>query len=457
MVEGADATPAAAKGSSPGGGSPPAAAYLLRDAVLILAAVWYGWNHFGDGEMGRNPFWGIDLRSFWCGAVAVYEHGRPPYDREYLQTFFPSGEKNDFVFPFLYPPPALLLFRPLSWLPFPQACLAVGAVNELCAFFLMWFIPARLLGASWRREPLVYAATTAFLCVSHPLLQTILHGQVNLLVATLLLVAWDFLRRDRSWPTAVCLALATMLKVFPVLAIPFLFAAGKRKVCLQTVCLLAASAVVSWIALPAGTWEGWWTHAVPLKPFESPLGTFSANVPNNESLHGWCLWYLVKGPRNGETLVDSPFLARAATGLLCGLCLGAGLWAVRRRATQSPQHAIDWAMTIFSLTMFLVSPISWAHHLVTAYGAILVLFYAVAVGGAGNRLERVVVVAATLHLATFLVTWRAFPAVAALWAIAVHLAFVDPRPSIVPPPLPEPPLDLPNEAAETVPPAASRA
>ena len=90
----------------------------------------------------------IDLPSYWCAAKAAFGLSLSPYRRDVLQGILPSQH----VYAYIYPPPALLMFYPLSLAPYQWARIATLALNHVSVLFLLWFLPFKLLKLSVQRD-----------------------------------------------------------------------------------------------------------------------------------------------------------------------------------------------------------------------------------------------------------------------------------------------------------------
>lgn len=422
----------------PAGGRAPAWRIWVRNLVLPAAAAWLVWSTVGDGRTEEE----IDLPSFWCAAQATFVHGRPPYDLEYLQSLAPwkdparrnssqQRKGSGTVYPFVYPPPALFFYRPLASLSYDSASTLCWALNLLAAFFLAWFIPARILRASWSREPLLYALSALFVLCGRSMIATILFGQVNLFYLVPVLVAWELLRKDRAVPAGLCLALAGLVKTYPLLALPFLAAAGRGRACVVTLWALAATAAASFFLLPAGTWEGWTKTTVEMQERATPMALKLAAGEENQGLDAMLRKILQRPPDMIANYIDTSLYLQAVSILVRGGFVLVAMRAVLRRRRTDPADALDWAMLLFAPTMFLVSPLAWNHHLVVAYATILFLLRRILFQGAkGVGWGRLVTLAAAAHVWYWVTPPSSFLPMIVLWCVCLDAAWSDPLPAI---------------------------
>lgn len=416
----------------------PAWQAWVRNLVLPAAAAWLLWCTVGGGRTEEE----VDLPSFWCAAQATFVHGRHPYDLEYLQTLAPWKEParrssdetrkgSGTVYPFVYPPPALFIYRPLASLSYDSASAFFLTLNLLAACFLAWYIPARILRASWRREPLLYALSALFVLCGRSMIATILFGQVNLFHLVPALVAWELLRKDRAAAAGLCLALAGLVKTYPLLALPFLAAAGKGRACVVALGALAAAAAASFILLPAGTWEGWTKATVEMQERATPMALKLAAGEENQGLDAMLRKVVERPPEWIADYVDTSLYLQAVSVLVRGGFLLVAMRAVLRRRRTNPADALDWAMLLFAPTMFLVSPLAWNHHLVAAYATILFLLRRILFqGAAGVGWGRLVTLAAAAHVWYWVSPPSSFLPMLVLWCVCLDAAWSDPRPAI---------------------------
>lgn len=197
------------------------AAFAISDLRLLRDA------------LSTQPF-GADFLPLWTGGRA--DPARL-YDFGYI-TGHQTWRFADHVRPFVYPPSALLLFRPLAALPFWPAYIALTAVSG--AFFL-W--AARKLGADWR---LLVAAT--------PVLLVALAGQLTFLIGALIMTA--LLLRGRPMLSGVLFGLAGAIKPQLLVLLPMALIVERNwRAFLATGMTAAACVAIS--LLFGASWTGW--------------------------------------------------------------------------------------------------------------------------------------------------------------------------------------------------------
>ncbi len=186
----------------------------------------------------------------------------------------------------------------------------------------------------------------------NPVLMTVGFGQVNLFIT--FLVAWDFLteRRigHRQVPLGLATGLAAAVKLTPLLFVPYLLVTRRFRgaaTCLLTfvVCELAA-----WVISPVSS-RTYWTKAV-----FAPGRAGNLAIVRNQNL--WATLDRVTHGNLPHSLMV-PLLAGVAAA---GLWLA---WLASRRS--SPMLGL----LVCAGTSLLVSPISWAHHMVWVVPALV--------------------------------------------------------------------------------------
>jgi hypothetical protein len=349
----------------------------LQLVTIFLAlygsfALNYGWKY-------RN-IQNIDLPSFHAASVSVFEHGESPYDSGRLAAL---AEGDTRVFPYLYPPPSLLIIAPLAALTYADARQAVLLVNHLLLLVMLLAIPLVMFRISPQR---VFARSALCLVYSlsfYPIIVTLNHGQINLLMLAFLLLAWLFAKRERAALAGLLLALAVLLKWYPIILIPLLLLIRRWREGAYAAAWLALATAVSALVLPRGIWNDWLTNVLQSGGYGcTPAGLFSPAAIWNQSLNGFFARAFTESAWSHPKVVN-PGLARFLTYAAAGLCLaiaGLAAWRSRDRA-----DSLDRTILVALPTMFLVAPFSWEHHLVYVLPSILMLLGCRATFGATPR------------------------------------------------------------------------
>ncbi|MET7853709.1 glycosyltransferase 87 family protein [Streptomyces avermitilis] len=249
--------------------------------------------------------------------------------------------------PATYPPFAALLFTPLTVLD-PAGLRTLATVGNLALLVLFVWLTLRIVGHA-RVEAVWWVSAAAVWC--EPVWTTLRYGQINLLLAVLVL--WDLARGPGQRWAGAGIGIAAAVKLTPALFAVFLLAAGVVAHTRQrsggpwlrharaAAATFAGATLLAAAVLPYDSWR-FWTHVV----FQTGRAGFAEDTAN-QSLRG-VLARLLHTPEPG--------LWWAAVVVVAG---AAGL-AVAVAAELRGQRA--WAVTACGMTALLVSPVSWSHH-----------------------------------------------------------------------------------------------
>lgn len=261
--------------------------------------------------------------------------------------------------PMTYPPFAGLLFVPLTWVDVGTMRTLVTAANLLLTIALV-ALSLRLVGRPGRPDAVLLVAALAVW--SEPVWTTLRYGQINLLLAVLVL--WDLTRAPAHRWAGVGIGIAAGIKLTPALFVVLLAVAGllargtpylRRAVVAAGT--FAATVLIAAVALPHDSRRYWTSVAwAPGRPGRAE------NVAN-QSLRGVVA-------RLGHTATPGPAwlllsLVAAAAGLAVAV---AALLAGR-----SLRNGTAWATVACAVTALLVSPVSWSHHWVWAVPMVVLL------------------------------------------------------------------------------------
>ncbi|WP_136697246.1 glycosyltransferase 87 family protein [Geodermatophilus dictyosporus] len=283
----------------------------------------------------------FDLRVY-RGAVASWLEGRPLYDYTYGRS--PYG--------FTYPPFAALLVAPMALL--PAAAVATGhtLLNVAVLTGLTWWLVTPLARRHGWPLPFAWLAAVPVLFVLEPVRETIGYGQVNLLLAALVLADVAALRRGSRW-AGVGTGLAAAVKLTPGLFVVYLLLTGRRRAAGVATATAAAATLLAFAVAPATSWR-FWTQTLWQTERVGRLDKTS-----NQSLLG------------GLARLTDPADPPRLVWLLAAVVV---LVAVVARAVRAGRAGDDLAgVALTGLAACLVSPISWSHHFVWLVPALVVL------------------------------------------------------------------------------------
>jgi hypothetical protein len=207
--------------------------------VIVLTAIAVGfWNR-------PQPI-GIDFHTYMAAArVGLAQGWSHVYDQGLVAAQQISLAPNQRAQPFLSPPPVAWLAAPLAGLPFKWAyviwaILTIGALGAAVA----WTGPK---GLSGRVLAAVLVVGTVWVLEADYL------GQVVLLVAAGLIVAWRLLREDREVAAGLVLVVVLFKPNTAFLVPACLLASGRLRTLLTWV--LASSALAGLVLATTGTHE----------------------------------------------------------------------------------------------------------------------------------------------------------------------------------------------------------
>lgn len=297
---------------------------------------------------------GLDMTVYWRAAQVLHD-ANPSTDSLYAPSLVEVGGLD---LPFTYPPAAALLFWPLGGMSLEQAWSIMEVANGLLLAAFAWLV-LRLapFSRSWfliRPMPtLVAFAVTCGLCWHlYPTWFTYTFGQINLLLAVLILADFGRRRAGRRG-TGFLTGMAAGIKITPAAMGLVPLAQGRWRTIAGMAAGLAFTVIVAAILLPREvvdffTVQLWSTGRV------GDEGRI-ANQSLNGVLHLWGV---------PESLLSPLWL------VLVVLTIALGAVGIRRVSRAGDQFA---ATVIGAMIMLLISPISWEHHWVWVLPLVLAL------------------------------------------------------------------------------------
>jgi hypothetical protein len=323
-----------------------AALTFLAQAPTFLACAWppreFVTDFFQDWASARN----------YLAGLPVYTDHHVTIPR-YVGTVDPICYSNRVN---AHPPTSVLLLLPMAGLNYRPALLAWNVASLAMLGLSLWIV-RKELGLSSSHSWFFPALALVLLC--RPLIQQLIHGQLNLVLLLLLTGAWAADRRGRPGWAGVLVGSAAAVKLFP--GFLFLYFAVRRQwtaliAGMLTVVVLTGMTVA---ILGPETFRAYVQEVLPqLEKFRSSWF--------NASLVG--LWTRLFNPATREEHVEPLWRSAAAAraGILVSwMAVGAAVaWAIGRAGSRGQiDHAFGAAVT----GMLLLSPITWD------YGFLLLL------------------------------------------------------------------------------------
>ncbi|QGN56691.1 glycosyltransferase 87 family protein [Nostocoides sp. HKS02] len=327
MPDLARAEPAAPRG---GGSSRLLAAIGL---VLVATALWVRWWDV--------PWSGLDLRVYLAGARAVVAG----------QNLYAVGVSDGHggILQFSYPPFAALAFVPLGWT--GGAAAATLTVASLASYAVMGVLCARSLGWGARRVAILLAVGV----VLEPVQRTLLYGQVNLILAAMVLLDLFAVPRSRR---GLLIGVAAGIKLTPAIFVVYYLLRRQWAAAGRVGASFVATVVVGWLVLPADS-ARFWLHGL------GSMSQFGGEVvlAGNQSIRAVV--------ERGSQLHGVPTsVVGLVTWTLCAAALVLTLMAAKLQSEAGDRLAVVVALGLGGL---LISPVSWTHHWVWVVPAIALM------------------------------------------------------------------------------------
>jgi hypothetical protein len=354
---------------------------------------------FGVGVFGQRLHTvglRIDFGAYYVAAHVAAEH---PMGELYYQATFANGRiaplaaasgwqelvrryGGDKAITFVYPPFFAVLLKPLAYFSYETAYELWSALTVLLTLASVW-VSLRLGERGWSAELAVIVAVGLFSYA--PFFYELVVGQVaSLLLFLCALGAW-LLVRGRDWGSAFCFAVATMIKMTPILAVPLLVMHRKWRWLAAYGCWMAA-------LLGFSVWQaGWATHEEfwhGVMPSVSCGITMASNISAVAYVQDLLLGFV---PMDGyqSTL---PRLACTVSKAVSFGVLGLGMFQFYRYRRE---EKLVMHLVLLLLLSLAISPITWIHHYVIALLPFLFLWSTEREGGGDWLLTATVLVVGT--------------------------------------------------------------
>lgn len=248
------------------------------------------------------------------------------------------------------PPPLVWLFAPLTALSPWAAYLVWVGLQGLSLLALLLGVRC-LLGD---RLPVdAWLMLSALTWVSAPVFAHFRDGQVQLLLAALILVAYALQRRGWHHSAVALITLTGMLKLFPLALVPwFVWQASPRwrgRACYALEALGLAAVMVALTGLQA--WRDFATYGLPI------IQAYLVDHPTNYSLTAW-----VSALARAFGVPATP--AALSGWLRLGTFAGVSCIVLAYAASLRQRHEPELPFALLCIAMVIGSPTAWAHYLV---------------------------------------------------------------------------------------------
>jgi alpha-1,2-mannosyltransferase len=304
--------------------------------------------------------------ALYAGSVAAFffsplGHGWPFVDlavyRSGGQAILSGAHLYDLRFPgalaFTYPPLSALAFTLL-------APLSLAILKPLVTAASIVLLPA-MLGFALRLTPMSrqmsrdQALRLALLAAAaglwlEPVWTTLRYGQIDVLIATLIL--YDLSRPDASRWKGAGIGLATGLKLTPGIFAVYLLLSRRYRAAAVSLTVFAGTVILGFVAVPGDAGDFWGGA------FIDPRRVGRIENAANQTLRG------AYARLEHSVNVEAWWLATAVVVAAIGMLLAA-------RAGRRGDDVQGFSLC--ALSGLLISPISWSHHWVLAVPALLLL------------------------------------------------------------------------------------
>jgi len=295
--------------------------------------------------------------------LMVYRDGSPTLLQGSLYDWHLTEYSGQFALPFTYPPFAAIVFIPLSWLPWVAVRWLWQIVSVACLWWLVR-LSLKLIAKDtqadssddvWRRRAMFCTALAIWI---EPVRTTLNYGQVNLLLAAVVLAGMVSTRPVLS---GLSVGLTAGIKLTPALSGIYFLANRRWAAAIWSAVAFAVTVGIAWVVSPAQS-SLYWFHLVGQADRIGPVGSAI-----NQSLRA------ALSRTFGYDVGSGPIW-------LAGVAVAAVLLFFALRAAVRAGDTLAGVVSVQFFTL-LVSPISWSHHWVWVVPAVLWLVYGRAAGG----------------------------------------------------------------------------
>ena len=295
----------------------------------------------------ERPLAGLyDLPLFADGRMNL-NTGAPADSRWQLEA---DRDHIPYAAPYIYPPFMAVVMKPFTKLSFHSALNTWNALNvSLCVASLFILFDLTEVKMSLRLAIIVSVGMLSF----YPLSADVFFGQIAGVSLFLLAGGLWLLTRRFTLLSATCFAIATMIKLTPLLMVPILIMHRRWR-------WLVGYLVAVFVLLAYSVWQASWLAHVQFWRNVLPSISSGAPIAQNLSVVAWIqecfLGYVPFGHAPSSQLpAHALAFSRLIPSIIYVLTL---LCMFKKRRSQD----LVRQLSVMILVMLLVSPISWAHH-----------------------------------------------------------------------------------------------
>ncbi|MET3808431.1 alpha-1,2-mannosyltransferase [Nakamurella sp. UYEF19] len=275
---------------------------------------------------------------------------------------------------FTYPPAAAILLSPITSLSVQPM---IGLWSFAILLSVIGFVLLALRERVHLRQPQMALATglavAAAFCLQ-PISQTAAYGQVNTFLGLLVMVDVFVLSRRGSRWAGIGIGLAMAIKLTPAIFLLYLVLSGQWRMLRIAIATAVSATLVAAVLAPSATWQ----YFTSLLWDSSRIGKVDNTA--NQSINGTL------------ARITAPLPPDKLAWILCAvLVVLVGIRRIRRAVAAGDTLL---AVTVTGLLGVLISPISWVHHAIWIFPAMVLLiarlvttFPAAALGVVARRLS----------------------------------------------------------------------
>jgi alpha-1,2-mannosyltransferase len=277
---------------------------------------------------------------------------------------------------------AAVMFAPFAVMSTPLAQTVILALSlvALWAIVHLTVVTVRAAVGAVRGSSIAWSVPLSLVAVAtHPVLETLLFGQINLILAALVLA--DVLPPNRGRSRGVLVGIAAGMKLVPGIFIVYFLVTGQRRAAITAALASLGTVAVGFLIQPSASWAYWTSHAM------DPDRMGGIAYVTNQSILGM-----------SARLLRDPHPPRGLTLTLSAIVLVAVILLARRLAQRGDGFT---SICVVATGSLLASPISWSHHwvwFIPCLGTLVV--WALQTPYAGRRWRWAVIGIATVILST---------------------------------------------------------
>jgi uncharacterized membrane protein len=332
---------------------------VKRYFFLIFLAITMVYGGYNLGRSLLGPQQGEDFAQYYVASrlivdgedKKIYDTGETYQERAkmYGVRGVSINDTNIEVMTYAYPPFVAFFMVPFSIVPYDSARYFFFFISIITMFASVPLIFSNREGER-KKELVAIGLLTTFLFF--PNYYSLYMGQVNSLLFFFCAVVLFFIRKDRPWLAGFFVALASLIKIFPLILIPFFVMKRQYRVVGSTfICII----LLTCVSLTVCSLELWGTFFSDVLPVQYSGGAWV----RNQGFVGFFTRLLSQNP-HVEPLDNAPDLARILAILASTITLISILLCTTREPDQGTfRYEIEFGC--YFVAALLVLAKSWEH------------------------------------------------------------------------------------------------